>query len=66
MANPIYPTAISALILINLLNDFLSPAGKVNSRLAAQFEKVYSQRDPSDRRSEGCGPADRLCTARSE
>ena len=40
MANLIYPTDISALILIDLLNDFLSPKGKVYSRLAAQFEKV--------------------------
>src|ERR1700752_5000483 len=35
-----YPTDVSALILIDLLNDFLSPKGKVYSRLAAQFDKV--------------------------
>jgi len=40
MTNPIYPTDVSALILIDLLNDFLSPKGKAYSRLAAQFEKV--------------------------
>src|SRR5215813_14741269 len=40
MADPTYPTDISALVLIDLLNDFLSPKGKVYSRLAAQFEKV--------------------------
>lgn len=40
MANTIYPTDVSALILIDLLNDFLSPKGKAYSRLAGQFEKV--------------------------
>lgn len=35
-----YTTNVSALILIDLLNDFLSSKGKVHSRLAAQFEKV--------------------------
>jgi nicotinamidase-related amidase len=40
MPDPSYPTDISALILIDLLNDFLSPKGKVYARLAAQFEKV--------------------------
>ena len=40
MKNAAYPTNISALILIDLLNDFLSPKGKAYSRLAAQFEKV--------------------------
>jgi nicotinamidase-related amidase len=40
MTNAAYPTDISALVLIDLLNDFLSPNGKADSRLAAQFEKV--------------------------
>jgi nicotinamidase-related amidase len=40
MANTIYLTDVSALILIELLNDFLSPNGKAYSRLAGQFEKV--------------------------
>src|SRR5262249_7279351 len=35
-----YPTDVSALILIDLLNDFLSPMGKAYSRLAAQVQKV--------------------------
>jgi nicotinamidase-related amidase len=40
MKNPAYPTDISALILIDVLNDFLSPQGKAYSRLAARIEKV--------------------------
>ena len=40
MANTKYPIDVSALILIDLLNDFLSPKGKAYSRLAGQFEKV--------------------------
>lgn len=35
-----YPTDISALVLIDLLNDFLSPKGKAYGRLATQVEKV--------------------------
>jgi nicotinamidase-related amidase len=41
MSNATYPTDTSGLVLIDLLNDFLSPKGKAYSRLAAQFEKVH-------------------------
>lgn len=40
MANPVYPTDISALILVDLLNDFLSPDGKINPGIKDQIEKV--------------------------
>jgi nicotinamidase-related amidase len=40
MKNPAYSTDISALILIDVLNDFLSPQGKTYSCLAARIEKV--------------------------
>lgn len=40
MSNTTYPTDVSALILIDLLNDFLSPKGKVYSRLAERYKKV--------------------------
>jgi len=40
MAETTYAIDTSALILIDLLNDFLSPQGKVYSRLAEQYKKV--------------------------
>src|SRR5882724_8670113 len=40
MANATYPTDVSALILVDLLNDFLSKEGKIYSRIAEQYEKV--------------------------
>jgi nicotinamidase-related amidase len=40
MPRTTYTTDVSALVLIDLLNDFLSPKGKAYSRLASQFEKV--------------------------
>jgi nicotinamidase-related amidase len=40
MANPTYPTNVSALILVDVLNDFLSPEGKINPGIKDQIEKV--------------------------
>lgn len=40
MATPIYSTENSALLLVDVLNDFLSPDGKVNARIQEQIEKV--------------------------
>jgi nicotinamidase-related amidase len=34
-----YPTDISALVLVDVLNDFLSPKGKINPRIKDQIEK---------------------------
>jgi nicotinamidase-related amidase len=34
-----YPTNISALVLVDVLNDFLSPEGKINPRIKDQIEK---------------------------
>ena len=33
MAATTYPTDISALVLVDVLNDFLSPEGKINREL---------------------------------
>jgi hypothetical protein len=33
MAATTYPTDTSALVLVDVLNDFLSPEGKINPRL---------------------------------
>lgn len=40
MSNPEYPTATSALLLVDVLNDFLAPDGKVNARIQEQIDKV--------------------------
>jgi nicotinamidase-related amidase len=40
MPNTTYSTDVSALVLVDLLNDFLSPEGKAYSRLAPQIKKV--------------------------
>jgi nicotinamidase-related amidase len=40
MNKPEYPTATSALLLVDVLNDFLAPDGKVNARIQEQIEKV--------------------------
>jgi nicotinamidase-related amidase len=40
MTNPTYPTDKSALILVDVLNDFLSPEGKINPGIREQIKKV--------------------------
>ena len=40
MAETIYSTKDSALILVDVLNDFLSPQGKINPGIKDQIEKV--------------------------
>ena len=40
MSNPEYSTATSALLLVDVLNDFLAPDGKVNARIQEQIEQV--------------------------
>jgi nicotinamidase-related amidase len=40
MAYPHYPTSTSALLLVDVLNDFLAPDGKVNARIQQQIEQV--------------------------
>jgi len=40
MNKPEYPTATSALLLVDVLNDFLAPDGKVNARIQEQIDKV--------------------------
>lgn len=40
MTNSIYPTDVSALILVDVLNDFLAKDGKINSWIQDQIEKV--------------------------
>ena len=40
MATTTYPSDVSALIVVDPLNDFLAPKGKVYSRLAPQIKKV--------------------------
>jgi ureidoacrylate peracid hydrolase len=39
MAATTYPTDISALVLVDVLNDFLSQEGKINPRIKDQIEK---------------------------
>jgi nicotinamidase-related amidase len=39
MTTTTYSTDISALVLVDLLNDFLSPVGKVNPRIEDQIKK---------------------------
>jgi nicotinamidase-related amidase len=40
MSNPVYPTDVSALILVDVLDDFLSEHGKINPGIKDQIEKV--------------------------
>lgn len=40
MANPRYPTSTSALLLVDVLNDFLAPDGKVNANIREQIAQV--------------------------
>lgn len=40
MANPDYPRDKTALLLVDVLNDFLAPDGKVNGRIQEQIEQV--------------------------
>jgi nicotinamidase-related amidase len=40
MANPHYPPGASALLLVDVLNDFLEEGGKVNAPIQEQIEKV--------------------------
>jgi ureidoacrylate peracid hydrolase len=40
MTNSIYPTDVSALVLVDVLNDFLAKDGKINSWIQDQIEKV--------------------------
>jgi nicotinamidase-related amidase len=40
MANPSYPTSTSALLLVDVLNDFLAPDGKINANIRDQIEQV--------------------------
>lgn len=40
MAHPNYPTSTSALLLVDVLNDFLAPDGKVNANIRDQIEQV--------------------------
>jgi len=40
MANTTYTTKDSALILVDVLNDFLSPQGKINPGIRGQMEEV--------------------------
>jgi nicotinamidase-related amidase len=40
MANALYPTDVSALVLVDVLNDFLAKDGKINSWIQDQIEKV--------------------------
>lgn len=40
MSTASYSTADTALVLVDLLNDFLAPTGKINSRIQPMIEKV--------------------------
>ncbi|NGZ86338.1 isochorismatase family cysteine hydrolase [Duganella aceris] len=40
MAHPQYPTSTSALLLVDVLNDFLAPDGKVHANIRDQIEQV--------------------------
>jgi ureidoacrylate peracid hydrolase len=40
MSNPSYPTSTSALLLVDVLNDFLAPDGMVHAAIREQIEKV--------------------------
>lgn len=41
MTNPLYPTDVSALVLVDVLNDFLASDGKINGAIQDQIEKVH-------------------------
>jgi nicotinamidase-related amidase len=40
MTTTTYPTDVSALVLVDVLNDFLAKDGKINSRIQDQIEQV--------------------------
>ena len=40
MTNATYPTNVSALVLVDVLNDFLAPDGKINSWIQDQLDTV--------------------------
>ena len=40
MSNPQYPTNKSALLMVDVLNDFFAPSGKVNAAIQPQIEQL--------------------------
>src|SRR5882757_5331693 len=41
MSKETYPTDVSALVMIDLLNDFLSERGKVHNHIKSELERVH-------------------------